>query len=579
MEDLSKLIYQYKLAFRKTNFNNCRLMVDVAGNMYDALIQQYDYYQELGDIKHQCRICQLIDEEILGKLVEAVSQAKTTKIANEAFELHRKFFALSARRNLKNFALYIEQYKKKKVWSKTIETMKAAFYYADEFSVSENLNLLRMSCMPGLGKSYWGNLYIAQSVGNDPNLSVLRITYSDDLVKITTKQTKAIIDSQAYREIFPRYLGVERIFKADDNYSFCLCDCEDEFNLFGVTRDGQATGKRAKLVVIDDLLKGESESNNVTLHQQMVNRYDSDWSSRADDDNQKLILLGTMWAPTDLLNVLLDRACEDDTLVDDKKFEYVQIAKDGEAVFIGIPALDKNDQSTCPLRFSTAKLLKKRSKMARYLWMAVYQQDPIAPEGLEFNDSVLSHYDTLPDGATPDCKYAALDPARKGKNFVSMPITYKYDGVHYLVDFLYQKKSMAELYDAIVDKIIIHRLNWLVVENNTDTSLKMVLEQKLKERGYYGCTIIEKYSTQNKEMRIKDNQGYVRNDVLFPKKGSYSPLSDLGKAIEAINSYSFSYPNKFDDAIDSIVLLVMEFIAKKSKVAKVKIFNRRALGF
>lgn len=579
MEDLSKLIYQYKMAFRKTNFNNCRLMVDVAGNIYDALIQQYDYYEERGDIKHQRRICQLIDEEILGKLVEAVSQAKTTKIANEAFELHRKFFALSARRNLKNFALYIEQYKKKKVWSKTIETMKAAFYYADEFSVSENLNLLRMSCMPGLGKSYWGNLYIAQSVGNDPNLSVLRITYSDDLVKITTKQTKAIIDSQAYREIFPRYLGIDRIFKADDNYSFCLCDCEDEFNLFGVTREGQATGKRAKLVVIDDLLKGESESNNVTLHQQMVNRYDSDWSSRADDDNQKLILLGTMWAPTDLLNVLLDRACEDDTLIDDKKFEYVQIAKDGEAVFIGIPALDKNDQSTCPLRFSAAKLLKKRSKMARYLWMAVYQQDPIAPEGLEFNDSVLSHYDTLPDGATPDCKYAALDPARKGKNYVSMPITYKYNGVHYLVDFLYQKKSMAELYDAIVDKIIIHRLNWLVVENNTDTSLKMVLEQKLKERGYYGCTIIEKYSTQNKEMRIKDNQGYVRNDVLFPKKGSYSPLSDLGKAIEAINSYSFSYPNKFDDAIDSIVLLVMEFIAKKSKVAKVKTFNRRAIGF
>lgn len=579
MEDLSRIIYQYKLAFRKTNFNNCRLMVDVASNMYDAMIQQYDYYEERGDIKRQRRICQLIDEEILDKLAESVPLAKTTKIANEAFELHRKFFALSARRNLKNFALYIEQYKKKKVWSKTKETMKAAFYYADEFSVSDTLNLLRMSCMPGLGKSYWGNLYIAQSVGNDPNLSVLRITYSDDLVKITTKQTKAIIDSQAFREIYPRYLGVDRIFKADDNYSFCLCDCEDEFNLFGVTRDGQATGKRAKLVVIDDLLKGESESNNVVLHQQMVNRYDSDWSSRADDDNQKVILLGTMWAPTDLLNVLYDRACEDDTLIDDGKFDFVQIAKDGAAVFIGIPALDKNEQSTCPIRFSTEKLIKKRDKMARYLWMAVYQQDPIAPEGLEFNDSVLNHYESLPDNLPPNCKYAALDPARRGKNYVSMPITYRYDDMHYLVDFLYQKKSMPELYDAIVDKVIVHRLNWLIVENNTDTSLKTLLEQKLKERGYHGCTIIEKYSTQNKEMRIKDYQGYVRNDVLFPKKGTYSPLSDLGKAIEAINSYSFSYPNKFDDAIDSIVLLVMEFIAKKSKLSKVQTFDRRALGF
>ena len=54
----------------------------------------------------------------------------------------------------------------------------------------------------------------------------------------------------------------------------------------------------------------------------------------------------------------------------------------------------------------------------------------------------------------------------------------------------------------IVDKIIEHRINILVLENNTDTSLKEVLEERLRFKNYLHCTIIEKYSTQNKEQRM-----------------------------------------------------------------------------
>lgn len=69
-----------------------------------------------------------------------------------------------------------------------------------------------------------------------------------------------------------------------------------------------------------------------------------------------------------------------------------------------------------------------------------------------------------------------------------MPIVYGYpredsmDNIFYLVDFLYQKKGMDDLYDPIVDMIIKHQLNQLVVENNTDTSLKTVLEERLHKK-------------------------------------------------------------------------------------------------
>lgn len=585
-ENLSKLINSYKIALKNTGPSTSAKMLNVAKNLYDAMIQHYDYCEEKGLYNHQYRICQLIDEDVLKKLDSGIVGTKSTRIANELFNIRKKFFALSARRILKNFALYIESYKRKKIWDKTLETIEPVFYYADQFLISDTLNLMRVSCMPGLGKSYAGNLIVANALGNDPNLSCLRITYSDDLVKITTAQTKSIMESQAYKEIFPRYADTnvlykgKYIFKKADNYSFCLCDCEDEFNLFAVTRDGQSTGKRAKFVLIDDLLKGESESTNVTLHKQLVDRYDSDWSSRADDDNQKTLLLGTMWSNTDLLNVMYDRAIAGNVkIVKDRKYQYAEILEDGSAVFIGIPALDKFGESTCPKRFTTKYLQKKKSVMSRYLWMAVYMQDPIAPEGLEFNYSVLKTYKEIVTKHSYK-RYGALDPARKGKNYVSMPIVYGYesedklDDVYYLVDFLYQKKGMDELYEPIVDMIIKHRLNQLVIENNTDTSLRKVLEDMLHNKGYFGCNIIEKYSSENKEKRIKDYQSTVRNNIIYPAQGLFSPITQMGQAMESITSYSFDYPNKFDDAIDSIVLLCMQFINNKLDFPTVGSFRR-----
>ena len=134
---------------------------------------------------------------------------------------------------------------------------------------------------------------------------------------------------------------------------------------------------------------------------------------------------------------------------------------------------------------------------------------------------------------------------------------------------------MKELYDDIVEKIIYHRVKYFLIENNTDTSLAYVIDEKLHERGYYGCVIKEKYSNENKEKRIKDNQGYVRGNITYPAKGLYPSNSDMGKAMEGITSYSFNYPNKFDDGIDSIVLFTMEFIDKdKNSFNEIGSFKR-----
>ena len=226
------------------------------------------------------------------------------------------------------------------------------------------------------------------------------------------------------------------------------------------------------------------------------------------------------------------------------------------------------------------KLEKKKKHMSEFLWQCVYQQSPIPPEELSFDWGSLKQWDIPPNESEMTC-YAALDPARKGKNYVSMPICCKNeeDGLFYLVDWIYKKKSMDELYSVICDKIVEHQITYLVIENNTDTSLKKVLQDELYEkRKYYGCVIYEQYASVNKEQRIKDNQGYIKNNIVYPKKGLFRENTDIGKAINALVSYSFEYPNKFDDAPDSIALFTSRFVKEKSKQSRVKPLNRRILG-
>ena len=105
---------------------------------------------------------------------------------------------------------------------------------------------------------------------------------------------------------------------------------------------------------------------------------------------------------------------------------------------------------------------------------------------------------------------------------------------------------MTELYDEIVSKIQEHDITWLVVENNTDTSLKTLLEKMLEERGIYTCVITEKYQTVNKERRIKEAQGLIRKMLVFKDKRRYLPKSDYGRFMENLTRYSFDYPSKHD---------------------------------
>lgn len=431
-------------------------------------------------------------------------------------------------------------------------------------------------------------MFSAWIFGIDITNSILRWSYSQELVLGFSRAIQSIIKNPRFSDVFTQFkIYGDKPFEKEKESDWILKNSGSQKSHIARTRDGASTGERAnKALIFDDMTKGAEEATNSEQHRKIYESWSTEWFNRRTDPSVTYIFVGTMWSPEDILNRTMSdiEATHEMKPSKVKGFEkYVMEATDGYAVFIKVPLLDENDESTCPVVLTTVEARRLRDTTDPFLFSCVYQQEPIAPTGLEFADDLLEHYEQLPlnekgeDMCQPYC-LAVLDPARRGKDNVSMPIC-KTDGYkYYMIDCIFRQKAMTDLYDDIVDKIIEHNITVLVVENNIDTSLKALLEEKLRIKGYYLCEIIEKYNTVKKEQRIKDSRGLIKKMIVFKEKKMYTPNTDYGRFMKNFTTYSFDYANKHDDAPDSVAMFTTEIILGRGKPNKPKPVNRYKLG-
>ena len=88
-ENMSRVINDYKIALRNTGASTSIQMLKIAKNLYDAMMQHYEYCEEMNLLTHQYRICQLIDEEVLPKLDKGIIGTTSLKVANELFAIRK----------------------------------------------------------------------------------------------------------------------------------------------------------------------------------------------------------------------------------------------------------------------------------------------------------------------------------------------------------------------------------------------------------------------------------------------------------------------------------------------------------
>lgn len=579
------------LRFLKNDDGSDTDNLSMGNNFTDICISVYEDKDSSDD--DRALVCKLLEGFMFDYCTNKVRHCLENRDyfnMSKYYGLWEKSIALVARRSFPRFVEYIETDfpDKYKVYGNRKKALYPFVYYLNKAYYDDNLRYIEASFPPSYGKTYLLNLYSCWLFGQNPNNSILRLSYNQELVLAASRMIKQFVNSPRFADVFPYYRQFKgKCFGKEKESDLIIRGSNAATSHIARTRDGGVTGVRAnKAIIFDDMTKGAEEATNTSLHELIYTKWSTEWRNRCSNDKVKFIFCGTMWTPDDILNRIIADIEKRTELVepDIKEFkDYVKVAKDGTAVVIRMPLLDSKDETTCPQVMSTKEALELRDNTDTFSFSCVYQQMPIAPTGLEFANSELLHFDNFPrnehgDYTTFNYSLAVLDPARKGKDNVSMPIM-KSDGTYYyMYDCIFEQKAMTQLYDLIVDKIRKDNIAKLVIENNTDTSLKALLEAKMQTKGVSNCEIIEKYNTKNKESRIRDMRGIIKEKIKFLDKDEYTRNSDYGRFMENLNTYSFDYANKHDDAPDSLALFADQIIMGNAIKPRPRGISRASLG-
>lgn len=417
-------------------------------------------------------------------------------------------------------------------------------------------------------------LYEAFRFGIEPTGTFLSLCSNDTVVKGGSRSVIDIIKSERYGKVFPDldYSKMKKdLFLKETDGEWKLKYCSMLASYYASTTNSNVVGQRASLSIhIDDLYADYKEALDENLNNYYYNKYVTVWRERFVQSKQpQIIISGTLWSPTDFIKKVIDLTKSESEFIPHPKFKYTLISKDGKKVIIQVPAIDEDTgESSCPDLISTEKLLRKKNSMDTYLWETNFQQKPTSPEGLEFDWNKIKTYDYVPENKY-NCSFAVIDGTRKsGKDFFSMPI-FQYANEekteYLLVDCIFTKTATSELINDILDKIVENRIVTLVIETNVDGGLKKVLEEKFDEYGIDYCTVIEKYNTVTKSIRIEAEKGRIVKYIRFPSREMFGLNSDMGKMMSNLTTYSTLSKNRNDDSPDSMAMFTSEIVGEKAK--------------
>lgn len=420
--------------------------------------------------------------------------------------------------------------------------------------------------------------------GNDINADILKVTGNPQMVADGVEKLVKYMLMPRYAKVFPQFeeynCDSSQMFTSLERGStrnpgrFLLRGSKKGCSFLMVNKDTPVDGGRFMWRFYDDITRSKDKAN-IVAHEKDISMYVSGWKKRKYDDERSFeVFSGTTYNIQDFLSYA-KRTNGGDNALPSPINEFTSVNPVFKSVFVCVPKLDKNDNVTFPARYSRQEAIQDRANDYE-TFMAMEMQTPVPLKGNPFAYGKIQTYSTIPrEPSKTDVCIAALDPARTGANYVSMPIMEEVNGKYYLKDVVFELRPMAEMYGEIIEKIVKHRIIKLHIERNTDTSLKFLLDKMLHERGINFCEITEVYSTQQKDRKIANAEASIRNGMVFPEFGMYAQSSPMGEFMKWFTGYSYVTKNAFDDSVDSLAIFADKFILGKTKTAKAIVLNMR----
>lgn len=438
-----------------------------------------------------------------------------------------------ARKDFWAFCMYYDpKFFSKRPFEKIIAMALIRIYFA---FCSKTIRRLAVSLPPRAGKSYIMSLFIAWMLGHFPEESVMRNTCSDTLFIKLSYDTRDIVRSRRFNEIFP-----DIKLKGDkQNVHGWNLSQSKQVGYFGAGVGGTIIGFGASMLsVTDDLYKSLEEALSDTTNEKVWSWKQGTHDSRI-EGNCCSVDIGTRWSETDVLGRM------------EAAGKYDEI--------IRIAALDENDETFCEDVHTTEYYRELRADTDQSIWEAEYMQNPIEAKGLLFPKSELMRFKLTELKGTPDGVVGACDVADTGDDDFSAPFGSVFGERIFITDVVFTKDPVEVTEPRLAQTILDTKCDQMRIESNNGGRIfsngvrKIVVAHKGK------CEIQARPTTKNKETRILMKSGWIKKHCVFLDETEYKTGSDYANFIKGLTRYKREGGNKHDDAPDSMTILA-EFV-------------------
>ena len=189
--------------------------------------------------------------------------------------------------------------------------------------VAGNLKTLLISAPPGSAKSTWATVEFPSwllgnlSLNGSDERKIISLSHSADLADDFGEQTRDVVTSKLFSDIFP-HLKLSATSKARNKFKLRDVKNNCHHNYFSTGLYGSVTGKRADLLLQDDLVKEKQDVITLKNRDRMFSQLKTVGFSRL-KGLEATIALQTRWNADDTFGRM--RAAEEGNL----DFEYVNI--------------------------------------------------------------------------------------------------------------------------------------------------------------------------------------------------------------------------------------------------------------
>jgi phage terminase large subunit-like protein len=421
---------------------------------------------------------------------------------------------------------------------------------------------LLLGLPPRTGKSKLASEeFVSWGVGRHPDWEWISSSYNVTLPQTFSRRIRDRIKDPAYKAIFPT------VELRDDSQSIEVWQTTagGAYRAAGV--GGGITGQGARVAIVDDPIKNWEEADSVVIRDALWDWYLSTLYSRLAPGGGVLIIQ-TLWNDDDLagrlqaaekeggdkFEVVLYPAINethDEYLAADER-EILRVPP-GQPAPEGAKLLRPVGTALHPERYSLDELrAKQRNYTAlgqKRMWSALYQQNPIPEEGLQFTRDMFDYVAGVPNKTGMDV-YQAWDFAITEKQTSDWTVcyTFAYDWnghLHELGVLRFRSGDNTVIADAIVDQHLLHNPTVVGFEDGQiwksikATVLARAEERKVKSFNYY-----ENRPLTDKKVRAAPLRGQMQlHRVHFQKDAAWR---------EMVDSEFLRFPGgKHDDIVDA----------------------------